>query len=128
MKGNTFKTKDWVLIRDAEDDFWVLTQFAYFQGAREYPYVMVGSNSSYRFCIPYNEETKHLLGTNQNYEANPKYAWGEKIEVKNDLGWEPAIYLGRSERGRLPNKVALPNGYVYHCDDWHLRPLEPHND
>ena len=40
----------------------------------EFPYHCVGTN--YRYCIPYNNETKHLVGTNK--DCPDYYKWWEE--------------------------------------------------
>lgn len=55
-----FKPMDWCLMRDKKET-WKLCQFSFFDGDYEAPYNAVGGNW-FDECIPYNEETKHLLG------------------------------------------------------------------
>lgn len=64
-----FKPKDWVLIRDDCDGTWCLDVFSHAEWDETeecYHYYCVGG-WSYQ-CIPYNEDTVHLLGTTENYE------------------------------------------------------------
>ena len=61
---DTLQPFDKVLVKDNEDDIWRGDFFLYKQGKiPHYPYICI--RSEWRVCIPYNEETKHLLGTNQ---------------------------------------------------------------
>ena len=59
----TLKPFDKVLACDLEEiDCWVCGLFSYYnESAGQYFCCCVGS--SYRVCIPYNDETKHLVGT-----------------------------------------------------------------
>lgn len=61
-----FKPKDWVLCKSSH---WCLCQFSHktirFNGL--VMYVSVGG-IAYEQCIPYNEQTAHLLGTTDNWE------------------------------------------------------------
>ena len=59
----TLKPFDKVLACDLEEiDCWVCGLFSYYnESAALYPCRCVGS--SYKVCIPYNDETKHLVGT-----------------------------------------------------------------
>lgn len=50
--------KDWCLMRDY-GDVWNLCMFSHTDGTN---YYAVGGNG-YSYCIPYNEETKKLIGT-----------------------------------------------------------------
>lgn len=60
---------DKVLVRDSCDEKWRADFFLQIDGNMKYPYICFGCR--WRYCIPYNDETKHLLGTNQ--EPPEKY-------------------------------------------------------
>lgn len=69
-----FKAMDWCLMRDVDEveyrgfvtSEWVLCQFShYLEG---YKFVAVGGNW-FGECIPYNEETAHLLGTTDEWKG-----------------------------------------------------------
>ena len=63
-----FKAMDWCLMRDKKET-WKLCQFSFFDdGDYEAPYNAVGGNW-FDECIPYNEETKHLLGTTDEWKG-----------------------------------------------------------
>lgn len=64
-----FKAMDWCLMRDHCDNRWELCQFGFYlseedseEGVDYYPYCAVGGHW-FHDCIPYNDQTKHLLGT-----------------------------------------------------------------
>ena len=58
----TLKQFDKVLVHDNGDDLWRCELFNFISNANTtFPYV--GLSESYKYCIPYNEETKHLVGT-----------------------------------------------------------------
>ena len=59
---NTLKPFDKVLVRDTEDEYWQCDLFSHITTNGLYSFYCVGSY--YRYCIPYNNDTKHLLGTN----------------------------------------------------------------
>ena len=61
-----FKTFDKVLVRDAYDNKWRIDFFSYYDGNSSYPYRCL--RTSWAYCIPYNEETKHLLGTTDEWK------------------------------------------------------------
>lgn len=64
-----FKAMDWCLMRDKKET-WKLCQFSFFDdGDYEAPYNAVGGNW-FDECIPYNEETKHLLGTTDEWKGS----------------------------------------------------------
>lgn len=63
-----FKPMDWCLMRDirGEECFaWSLCQFAYQLESGKYEAV---GGMRFEECIPYNEQTKHLLGTTDEWE------------------------------------------------------------
>ena len=63
-----FKAMDWCLMRDKKET-WKLCQFSFFDdGDYKAPYNAVGGNW-FGECIPYNEDTKHLLGTTDEWKG-----------------------------------------------------------
>ena len=65
----TLNPFDKVLVRDSFDYKWVCDLFSNIIGdIVEYKYRCIGS--SYKYCIPYNNDTKHLLGT---FHLPPEY-------------------------------------------------------
>ena len=71
----TLKPFDKVLVRDSNlvadspSSLWKCQIFSFIEEEdKDYPYVCIGE--SYSFCIPYNDETKHLVGTNKE---EPEY-------------------------------------------------------
>lgn len=69
-----FKPFDRVLVRDHEQDVWKVTLFSHYDDTCEkYKHVTVGGQ--YHQCIPYNEETANLIGTDKQYEKPEPIAW-----------------------------------------------------
>lgn len=67
----TLKPFDKVLVRDSSDRRWRCAIFSHVRKEDEnYTFKYVTTACTYEFCIPYNEDTKHLVGTN---EEAPKY-------------------------------------------------------
>lgn len=63
-----FKPMDWCLMKDSTK-YWELCQFAYTRKVHGTTiYSAVGGLIYYK-CIPYNDETKHLLGTADEWEG-----------------------------------------------------------
>lgn len=63
-----FKPTDWCLMKDSTK-YWELCQFAYTRKVHGTTiYSAVGGLIYYK-CIPYNEETKHLLGTTDEWKG-----------------------------------------------------------
>ena len=58
---NTLKPLDNVLVRDYPDKLWKVDFYSHRDVNKTYQYICVGD--CYKCCIPYNEETKHLIGT-----------------------------------------------------------------
>ena len=57
----TLKAFDKVLVKDNESLTWKINMFSHINNKAEYPYCCL--LSFYKYCIPYNDETKHLVGT-----------------------------------------------------------------
>ena len=69
----TLKPFDRVLVRNSKIEKWRCEYFSYFNEGNECPYVTF---ISYKFCVPYNDDTKHLVGTND--EAPEYYRYCEE--------------------------------------------------
>ena len=65
MKKHQFKPFDQVLVRDFDTQQWRCGIFSHHCENGEFKYACVGH--MYAQCIPYNEETKHLVGTTKPY-------------------------------------------------------------
>ena len=65
-----FKKGEPVMVRDNDKEIWKLR--AYIESIEDYQYTYRvktdGHDSEYRYCIPYNERTMHLLGTAEDYK------------------------------------------------------------
>lgn len=62
-----FKPFDKVLGRNEKDDVWEAELFSYYKEESQYPFRCIGFSRKY--CIPYNKETAHLLGTTDDWEG-----------------------------------------------------------
>ena len=71
----TLKPFDRVLVRNFKIHIWKCEHFSYFI-KEGYNYPFMCSSTSYTFCIPYNDETKHLVGTNDEAPEYYRY-WDE---------------------------------------------------
>ena len=69
----TLKPFDKVLVRDDSSYIWYTEIFSHYIENDMYQYKCIAT--SYKFCIPYNEETKHLVGTTD--EAPEYYRYWE---------------------------------------------------
>ena len=70
----TLKPFDRVLVRNSKIHIWKCEHFSYFKEGYNYPFIC--SSTSYTFCIPYNDDTKHLVGTSD--EAPEYYRYWEE--------------------------------------------------
>nr|DAG60900.1 MAG TPA: hypothetical protein [Caudoviricetes sp.] len=61
------KPFDKVLSRRCSEDYWVLNFYSHKSHKTDYHICIDGSSNLY--CIPYNEETAHLLGTTDDWEG-----------------------------------------------------------
>lgn len=70
----TLKPFDKVLVRNCNVESWRSQIFSHIlEGGVQYPYLCI--NNPYKYCIPYNDKTKHLVGTNE--EAPEYYRYWE---------------------------------------------------
>lgn len=69
----TLKQYDKVIGRDSNDDIWECSLFSHIREHENFPYRCVGN--AFVYCIPYNDETKHLVGTTD--EAPEYYEYWE---------------------------------------------------
>ena len=67
-----FKPFDQVLVRDCEHHAWKAGIYSHYD-KESHTYVCVGSY--YIQCIPYNENTAHLLGTCKPYKEPEPKVW-----------------------------------------------------
>ena len=67
IKWITPKPFDRVITRNAYDDIWTANIFSHMNSCGEY--VTIGCACGYHYCIPYNEETAHLLGTTDEWKG-----------------------------------------------------------
>ena len=64
---NTFKPFDRVLVRDYFNECWRVDIFGFILNN------CVCCTTNWQYCIPYNKETKHLIGTNE--DCPEYYKW-----------------------------------------------------
>lgn len=69
----TLKPFDKVLVRDHNDETWSCNLFSHIREVVVYKFTTI--TSSYKQCIPYNNDTKHLVGTTE--EAPEYYRYWE---------------------------------------------------
>lgn len=79
MEKNQFKPFDQVLVRDSDNEEWYPAHYKFYNiHNNEHPHVC--DTLGWKQCIPYNEKTKHLVGTTEPYEQpKPKtyhVEWG----------------------------------------------------
>lgn len=68
----TLQQFDKVLVRDTHSKPWRCSLFSHIETDRHlFPYATSGGN--YSFCIPFNDDTKHLVGTTEEAPEFYKY-------------------------------------------------------
>ena len=67
----TLKPFDKILGRDDYNQRWICGFFSYINEESKYPFV--STNTVYKYCIPYNDDTKHLVGTTDEAPAYYRY-------------------------------------------------------
>lgn len=68
--SHTFQPFDKVLVRDSEQDYWKPNLFGFKSKEEDDDYPYATLSCCYAQCIPYNEKTKHLLGTTEPYKED----------------------------------------------------------
>lgn len=63
-QGYEFNFRDMVLVRSSEEDKWCAAEFSHKDGK----WHAVFGGLCYEECIPYNEQTAHLIGTTDKWE------------------------------------------------------------
>ena len=71
----TLKPFDKVLVRYTEEYKWVCAFYSHRRVNDDGTYKYVTLNNAYLYCIPYNDDTKHLVGTTE--EAPEYYRYWE---------------------------------------------------
>ena len=71
---NTLQPFDRVLAKDGLSSEWACTFFSHM--ANDLPFPVYCSGGCFKVCIPYNEETKHLVGTKK--DCSEYYKWWEE--------------------------------------------------
>ena len=69
---NTLKPFDRVLVRDYNDDKWVCSIFSHIEPEDSFNCECI-LELTCRYCIPYNEDTKHLVGTKEDAPEYYRY-------------------------------------------------------
>ena len=69
----TLKPFDKVLVRNDCSEMWRCNFFSHISGLVRYPYATI--ENSYRYCIPFNDDTIHIAGTRK--EAPEYYRYWE---------------------------------------------------
>ena len=69
----TLQPYDKVLVNDNPYTMWKVDFYSHKDESKAYPYICIGN--SYTYCIPYNDETKQLVGTTD--EAPEYYRYWE---------------------------------------------------
>ena len=68
----TLKPFDKVIIRNVRN-VWTCTLFSHISNKPDSRYIYVTCESIHKYCIPYNDETKHLVGTKEDAPEFYKY-------------------------------------------------------
>lgn len=84
MEKHQFKPFDKVLVRDYDDDPWRAMHYSHFDDTQQRHYCV---NSYWNRCIPYNENTAHLLGTCEPYKEPEPKVW-YVVNIKNGEEYE----------------------------------------
>lgn len=73
---NTLKPFDKVLVRDGRNEKWQCSLFSHINIIDDIYFPYVAITTGHKCCIPYNDDTKHLVGTTE--EAPEYYRYWEE--------------------------------------------------
>lgn len=93
MSEVTFEPFQKVLVRDFDNHEWHINFFE-----RKCGDYFLCFSGNWKQCLPYNDETAHLLGTIDNpTPPEPEFKFGDKVEVCFNKGdaWMQAIFFSR---------------------------------
>ena len=98
MTDHKFEPGQLVLVRNSDEHKWRLLHYSHFRNSADEHFFATIGERDYRYCLPFNDDTKHLQNTTLPY-GPPKppveYEWGDKVEVnQGDSKWKIAIYIG----------------------------------
>ena len=71
---NNLQPFDKVLVRDSDENWWRCALFSHKRENDNFTYYIT-TDTIYKYCIPYNNDTKHLVGTTE--EAPEYYRYWE---------------------------------------------------
>lgn len=101
MEQNQFEFKpfDKVLVRDCNQDEWKVGIYSHYKINASFPHICVGSE--YKQCIPYNDQTEHLIGTANDYKSKQKeikyevtFGFGKDLTVESFNEMEFKRFIG----------------------------------
>ena len=109
-----FKPKDWVLVRDTDDERWKLDVFSHVVNGLSFPYVCIGGH--FAECVAY-EGSESLLGTK---DKPVEWKVGDKVEVQNaddDKWYDGEIVKIDTSRDKGFYYKVKAKCFTY-CDKW----------
>ena len=108
MPDHKFEPFQRVLVRDGDIPTWNADFFS--RVSAYFGFVCIGG--CWEECIPYTDETAHLLGTSQPYEPPKEYGFGDKVEVcvGGNGVWRKGIFVKNKRCTSQPFVVAV-QGY-----------------
>ena len=97
MTDHKFEPGQLVLVRNSDGHKWRLRHYSHFRNSADEHFFATIGEYDFRYCLPFNDETKHLQNTTQPYEP-PKppqeYEWGQKVEVFKRGERDKGLYIG----------------------------------
>lgn len=99
MEKHQFKPFEQVLVRDSNNGPWRTNFYSHLDNNNDH----VCIHGIWNYCIPYNEETAHLLGTTEPYKEPEPKEW----EIRSNNG----MYHDKFTSSELENfiKTAVIN-------------------
>ena len=102
MTDHKFEPGQLVLVRNSDEHKWRLLHYSHFRNSADEHFFATIGERDYRYCLPFNDDTKHLQNTTQPYEP-PKppveYEWGQKVQVLRNGQLIAGLYVGKAQDG-----------------------------
>jgi len=127
MTDHKFEPGQLVLVRNSDEHKWRLLHYSHFRNSADEHFFATIGERDYRYCLPFNDDTKHLQNTTLPYEPtvdeSKRFEAGEMVEIRGEHMWCSAVYLEYEQKIKL-HKVYDLEEHDFYCQPPDLiRPL-----
>lgn len=124
------KSGNLVLVRNADNEKWMSATFSHYDKNNVNPYYTT-YNYSFKYCIPFNTFTEHLVNTNAQFDPNYtfKFKFGDKVYFMYMGTYYTGVYINESIVNGykcytvIRENKNVPNDVIVHCNVTDIRPI-----